>query len=386
MALGLAVVDPLAARAETELNGDVRTYLFGILEDATTSRRHAELVVLRLKLQSFLTEDLRIVAHGVVGLSSPPELLRTDIVSAEPRRFFDLRTVFLDKDDVVGVAELDRLHLRWDRPTFRLVAGRQPITWGVNYFWPTLDLFAPFTPQQIDRDYKAGVDALRLTVPTGDFSEVDLVFAGQGQDFPDDFSLAGLGRLHAGQTDFGFMGGRFHTDVVAGAFVTTDVAGMGIRGEVAFTRSGDERDRELGRERFVRASAGVDRRLTTTLVLSAELAWNGYGSDDPAGYPDLIVADRVLRGEIISLARRYGGLSLSWQASPLWSVGGAVLVNADDGSLLLQPVASWSFTDSVSLLFGAIMGLGPGSATSVELESEYGVVPATLWVAGKWYF
>ena len=87
--------------------------------------------------------------------------------------------------------------------------GRQPITWGVNYFWPVLDLFGPFSPAAVDRDYKPGVDAVRLNLPVGDFSEIEMVTAAQGDEATaavgsgEDWSYGALGRFHVRGTDVG---------------------------------------------------------------------------------------------------------------------------------------------------------------------------------------
>ena len=139
---------------------------------------------------------LRLEVHGVAQAVSPPGSgSLTSVATGATRRFFDLESDSFGGGDVAGATEIDRLNLRWDRPGFRMVAGRQAITWGVNYFWPVLDLFAPFAPQRIDRAYKPGVDALRFTVPVGDFSEVEVIAASQGTRTPDDLSFASLGRF-----------------------------------------------------------------------------------------------------------------------------------------------------------------------------------------------
>ena len=61
------------------------------------------------------------------------------VATGSTRRLFDLDATLV-RGDAEVVAELDRLSLTWQRRTFRLVAGRQAITWGVNYFWSVLDL------------------------------------------------------------------------------------------------------------------------------------------------------------------------------------------------------------------------------------------------------
>jgi hypothetical protein len=375
-----------AAAAELDFGGDARLYAFLAVEDIPDRRNDSELGILRLKLETIFSDELNVEVHGVVQGSSPPLFLGASTVTGGTRRYFDLETTVVENEDLLVIAEFDRLNVRWDRPGFRLVAGRQAITWGVTYFWPVLDLFAPFAPQRIDRDYKPGVDAVRSTIPLGDFSEMEFVAAGQGKDMPDDFSYAGLARINLGLTDIGFMAGSFHTDTVVGTFVTSDVKGTGVRGEIAYTRSGDPKDAEIDRETFVRATAGIDRQLTGTLNLTAEVSWNGFGADDPAFYPRIAVSDRFLRGEVNSLGREYAGASIGWQLHPLVSATAAVIGNLGDSSALVQPTVNWWASENLTAQFGLFFGLGEGTNQEGRLRSEYGAVATTVWASVQLFF
>ena len=398
--------------AQTVVGGDVRIFAFQVLEEIETEGGEdaaedaglggsggVALGILRLKLDSRWRagsrDRFRLEVHGVAQAVSPPGSgSLTSVATGATRRFFDLESDSFGGADVAGATEIDRLNLRWDRPGFRMVAGRQAITWGVNYFWPVLDLFAPFAPQRIDRAYKPGVDALRFTVPVGDFSEVEVIAASQGARTPDDLSFASLGRFHselgegASSLDFGYMVGGLHRDFVLGGFFSADVCGTGLRGEVSWTSPGcDPRSGHpvFGCGDFWRSTVGVDRLLTPTLTLIAEASWNGFGAGDPADYARLADADRVRRGEVVSLGRRHAALSLAWQAHPLLTVSGAVLFNREDSSALFQPGLAWSVSDNVAVGAGLIVTTGTGLRDGA-LGSEYGAVPVVAWSSLTAYF
>ena len=407
----LAAAAPAAA--QTVVGGDVRLYAFRVVEDVAGDGDEeaaaegetpggaggVELGILRLKLDSRwragARDRFRLEVHGAAQAVSPPfGGSVTSVATGGTRRFFDLESDSFGGGDIAGTTEIDRLNLRWDRPGFRMVAGRQAITWGVNYFWPVLDLFAPFAPQRIDREYKPGVDALRFTVPVGDFSEVEVIAASQGARTPDDLSLGSLGRFHSelgdgpSSLDFGYVVGGFHRDFVLGGFVSADVCGTGLRGEVSWTSPGcDARSARpvFGCGDFWRFTAGVDRLLTPTLTLIAEASWNGFGAGDAAEYARLAEADRVRRGEVVSLGRRYAAVSLAWQAHPLLTVSGAALFNRDDSSALFQPGVAWSVSERVSFGAGLIATTGKGVRNGV-LGSEYGAVPVVAWSSITAYF
>ena len=392
-ALAVAVVlaitgAPSPARAVDwlTLGGDVRAYQFLRLDDAGRARRDAELGIGRLKLDGTPSETVGVEAHGVFSLLSPGGTLAGNIATGTTRRFFQLQHTFESGNDASMTLEADRLNVRWDPRPLRLVAGRQAITWGVNYFWPVLDLFAPFAPERIDREYKPGVDAVRATVALGTLSNVDVVAAALGSSIPRDGAIGALARINVGPADVGVMLGRFHGDTVAGGFVTANVLGTGLRAEVAFTDSGDPADADLGRSQFWRAGIGVDRQLTATVSLVAELAWNGFGTTRVADYPRFARADRVRRGEVNALGRPYTGASLSWQAHPLLALVGTLLVNLGDGSALLLPHGEWSLSDSVSVVFGGAFGAGAGVRDDGRPGSEFGVAGQSIYGAIKLYF
>jgi hypothetical protein len=371
---------------EVRLGGDARYYQFGLLDPDVDGRRDLELGLFRLTLAVRPAAEVLIEAHGVLDVASPATARATALVTGTTRRLLHLERVFVDERDLRVAAELDRLSVTWERPAFRLVVGRQAITWGVNYFWPVLDLFGPFPPERTDREYKPGVDAVRLTVPLGSLSELDLVAAGQGTSLERDGSVGVLPRVHLGAADVGAMVGWFHRDVVAGAFVAADVWGTGVRGEVAFTDSGDPRDGRLDRERFWRAGLGLDRQLTATVAGSVEAAWNGFGASDVDRYQETSEADRVRRGEVASLGQWYVGASVSWQAHPLVVATASALANLGDGSVLLLPRVEWSLSDDLVLVLGGVVGLGPGRRADGEPRSEYGAAVDSVYAAIKAYF
>lgn len=391
----LVLTAPQLVAGDTEWAGDFRLYPFFALGDIPFDRRDAETLALRGRVMSYFADDWRLEAHAVVEARSPGlDPFGSSLVVGTTSRYFDLETTLVEDEDLLAVALIDRLNVRWEGETSRVTIGRQALTWGVNYFWPVLDLFGPFAPERLDRTYKPGVDAIRWVESLGDFSEVDTLFAQQGEEFGDDSSVGTLGRFHRGSSDFGPMIGRFHTDTVVGAFVTSDLKGTGYRGEVIWTDSGDPLDAEIGRSQFTRLTLGADRQLSPRWSLVGEMHYNGFGSADPEDYRRLAESDRVRRGEITSLGEGYVGVSTAWQFRPLLTISMAVIGNLGDRSTLFQPTANWSSSENSSVQFGVIVGTGKGLQTrddgtgseAVSLGSEFGGVPVTVWGSYQVYF
>ena len=97
--------------------------------------------------------------------------------AGEKRRYRALDEVseWWNGDRAGTVSWLDRCNIKVALNAVDLTLGRQAVTFGKAHFWNPLDLYLPFDPDQFDRDYKPGVDALRADIPLGNFSGVTLV-------------------------------------------------------------------------------------------------------------------------------------------------------------------------------------------------------------------
>jgi hypothetical protein len=391
-AVALLTLLPLfpAVAAESEWGSSIRAYVFARLDSAAqeaSGRRDTELAVYRVTHQLHFDNDWRINTHAVLTFQSPPLTGVAGIATATAPTYLSLDGTIARGKDAALIGAFDRLNVQGSVGRARVVVGRQAITWGTNYFWPALDLFAPFAPNRIDRDYKPGVDAVRVTVPAGAFSEVEVVGAIVGEASRDDAAAGVLARFHVGRGDLGIMAGRFHGDDVVGGFLTADVQGTNLRAEISRTRSDDPLDAARDRKRFWRGSVGLDRMIGSEFLVMLEASWNGYGVDDPGRYlQELARSDRITRGEVNALGRRHVGMSVSWDVHPLWTLQNVLLVNVDDSSLLWAPAARWSTGNDSEVVFGAQLPLGSGLDGSGRARSEYGLVPKTLYTGLTAYF
>jgi len=320
-----------------KFGGSLRGYQFVTPEDSPLmDRRDSELWLLRLTPEASWG-DVSFEVHGLLSFISPPLFDSSRVVVSDHRTFFPLDHDFTDSSRVDLLGSFDRLNMQVELEDVTITLGRQAVSWGVSFFWPALDLFAPFSPRQIDREYKAGVDAVRFTIPLGSFSEVELIGASLGSSLNRSGATGVLIRLNAGSADVGFMGGRFHRDTVAGAFVTADIRGTGLRGEAS-------------------------------------------------EYQAFLEADRLLRGEVNALARAYTGVSTSWLMHPLLTFNQTLLLNWNDHSSLSISTMSWSVGNNSEVLVGAQLGLGDGLSRDNVPRSEYGLVPSTIFAALRYYF
>lgn len=378
---------PWLQAQEFDWGGSIRGYQFFRVEPTTGSslRRDSELWILRLTGEGLFGQHVSVEAHPLLQLVSPSLSGPSRLATATTPTYLPLDHSFTSSRRVDLVGSFDRLNLQIDLQSARIVAGRQAITWGVTYFWPSLDLFASFAPRRGDRDYKPGVDAVRASIPLGAFSEVEVIGAVLGSFVSRDGAAGALARIYLGPVDVGVMGGRFHQDTVAGGFFTANVQGTGLRGEVNWTQSGDAEDLVRDRRIFWRTAVGIDRQLTPTLSLTLEFSFNGYGGSQASDYLDLSTSDRVVRGEVTALGKFYTGISSAWRFHPLGVLTSSLLINWQDPSTLWVPSLSWSTGNNSEVSLGSQIGLGKGLQAGIP-QSEYGSLSNTLFAGFRVYF
>jgi hypothetical protein len=154
----------------------------------------------------------------------------------------------------------DRLNvaLAWSRSEVR--AGRQAISWATMLLLTPADPFAPFDPSDPFREYRSGVDAVRVQLYPGPFSEVDLVVRPATTPAGTSTSALARGRATLAGWDLSAWAGTLYGQAAGAVGVTRTVGGWGARGAAelrAASAAGGS-----GGGVALRGALGVDRRVT----------------------------------------------------------------------------------------------------------------------------
>ncbi|MDH5356314.1 MAG: DUF1302 family protein, partial [Gammaproteobacteria bacterium] len=93
-------------------------------------------------------------------LVSDYQLLASQSLINDDNRLMDLTSEIRSGGNISAAHRFDRLHLTYtsEQLVFRL--GRQAVSWGNGLFYHPMDVFNPFAPASIDKEYKAGDDML----------------------------------------------------------------------------------------------------------------------------------------------------------------------------------------------------------------------------------
>ena len=397
----LAAPEPAAAqslREDLRLRGYYLNVGTGALEGPLTPAGLTNFQRLRLMATPDLGPLRLDVAYeqGLELVSDPALRLGPALgASASEINWLDLDWTIHDWDHGSWRHRFDRLLVSVPLgPGAAATVGRQTISWATSLVFTPADPFVPFDPADPFREYRAGVDALRIQGFSGGFTELDFVL--RPSDTRDGTTITALGRLStaSGPWEVSGWAGMLHDAGAAAAGATLTAGGTAFRGEASFRWP----------EEVLRFSIGADRSFSLAgrdLYVILEYQRDGFGAADPDEYLAVLASAPYSRGELQVIGRNEAALQASWQASPLLVADLLTTWNMNDGSLLLTPAATYSLSNEAYIRGGFFFGIGPGTRqvavptfASGPLEpevlsvpaSEYGIVPTSLYLSVSAFF
>jgi len=289
--------------------------------------------------------------------------------------------------------EIDRalisLHPGWGE----ISVGRQAVGLGRGRLFSAVEMFAPFSSTEVDREWRRGVDAARIEYRPADTVSVEGI--GVFGESWDESAFLGRVRGYFALTDGEFLFGKRGEDMLAAIITSAAVFGAAVHAEAALFHVPEEQpDGGLfGNNRLVgKALLGASYTFDVGngLSLLGEYHYSGFGIKDAEDATRILSVDtalqnRFLRGDTQTLGRHNLGLQASYPVNDALTAGFLILISARDGSGLLSPSLVWDVRRNVSLLSSAFVSWGARPSGGV-LQSEYGGTPWSLFLQVSAYF
>lgn len=288
----------------------------------------------------------------------------------DSRRLMDLTKTICDNDEYNLYHRLDRLVLILQPEWGNIRIGRQALTWGNGLLFNPMDLFNPFAPTDIDRDYKIGDDMITtqfslyktydfqcLYVPRRDSDSHNVEW--------NDSSLAGKLHFVSGTTEFDIMAGRHYKDKVIG------FGSQGYLGDTVWRMDATWTflPEESRKNSYPSLVANMDYSwvwLKKNFYGLIEFYFNGLGKNNYSkAYSDPDITERLVRGDMFSLGRTYLSGEIQAELNPLLNVYFTIINNLADSSGIFQPRLIWDMAENTQLTFGANISYG-------KIGTEYG--------------
>lgn len=271
---------------------------------------------------------------------------------------------------------LDRLWVSHSSDQWVFKLGRQAITWGSGHLFRPMDLFNPFSVTSVDTRYKPGLDMAyaQYLFPSG--ADLQMLYVPRRAPDSGDLSaalssVAAKWLWFADTTQYELLLAKDYDEPLMGLSVAHPVgeALLSVDWVIADT------DSDAAVHTLV---AGVDYswawgRFPVSGYL--EYFYNGFGASGGTAVGQLPFAlqQRLARGQLFNLNRRYMGGGIQLQLSPLTMLNGFVVHNTDDHSALWGVSVDYSPTQSSVLRIGTHIPLGDRGSEFGGPELQAGI-------------
>lgn len=360
---------------------------------------------LRLKLAFRLTAAISFdAAYDVSPRIQAARLFRDSFLvpglERPPYRLADLRDRLYPGPGLTprhfGLYEnLDRLSLTIKTGAADIVVGRQALAWGSARVVNPTDVLAPFAFNELDKEERTGVDALRIRIPLAAMDELDAGFVAGDKLKAGNNAFYLRGKIHALETDISPLALAFRNHLLLGLDLARSIGRAGAWLEAAYVipdallKNGPAEEPS-----YVRASAGVDYNFNPKIYGFLEYHFNSAGRSEPGEYAALRGTTPYRDGAVYLLGRHYLSAGTNIQISPLVALTGLLIANLNDASLAVSPALAVSLAENIDLGGGAYVGLGkspgrdPGSEepSGRRLLSEFGAYPDMIYASFRVYF
>jgi hypothetical protein len=371
------------------------------------SDRLMGLVNNRLRLHTAVDLSHRLHLSAAYALSprvQDPVLFNEDIflvsVDAYGYRAVDLnnRMYPQEKEGTESFAvyqNLDRMVLSIDTGPADIYIGRQAIAWGSARAINPTDIIAPFALQELDKEERVGVDAVRVRIPWGFMGEVDTGYVfGKDVLFKNSaFFLRVKNYIKKNDVSLILLG--FRRNLLLGLDLARSIGGAGFWMEGGYVIADFFMKRKSGEANdYFRLSTGLDYSFSGKTYGFIEYHFNGGGAGPPKDYLINLSNLALSEGAVFLLGKHYLIPGINYQITPLIVLSAEVLLNLSDGSFFTAPVVEYNLSQNVYISAGGFLGFGkkpePVQNSSLPqliiLRSEFGSYSNAFYTSFRVYF
>lgn len=296
------------------------------------------------------------------------------ILPADDSALFDLSRELSNDSEFISGIRLDRLYLSRNFDSFSLKAGRDAVSWGNGLTFQALDFLNPFSPTEIDRDYKSGVDLFSAQTQISSTTDLELLAVPRRDvehnvaDDASSFAARLRTVLNPIETNLELVTAKHFDENLFGVSLSHNIFDAVFRFDLSLTNTEDSGDVPLIVTNIDRSWVVFEKNVYGYI----EYLYSGFGESRENYYsPSDALSERIARGELYTLGRNYLSLGGRLELHPLWNLFSNLIFNLDDESGIIQLHSQHDLLQDLQLLVGFNLPYG-GSG------DEYGGVPTQV--------
>ena len=368
----------------TYADGDFEAFPveFGKWQNTAQLRLNSSVYPLSNLSGTLQARTLMVYQENSANLRSFQEQLQTN-----SSYYFNMKWEWLDKSDIYGFTEIDRLSLDWNYDDLQMTLGRQRIAWGTCLVWNPTDLFNPFDILDFDYEERPGTDALHVQYYTGPLSQFN--FAATPGETRNEVIYSARYQTNMWNYDFSLIAGWQRNSLRLAFNWAGEVFDGGFRGEMLYT------DPDMVFTTYNPEATGLydlfieyqiskpywtialsyDYTFENSFYIHTEYLYNGLGTTENAGARRFEI---IFTGELTP-ARNSLYQEFAYQITPLFRANFFVIYNPNDQSWIAAP----SLQYSVATNWEAFVLAFPSGG---DVGTEYGGYPTQYFVRLKYSF
>jgi len=305
-------------------------------------------------------------------------------IPTDRTRLFDLTHVFNDAGKTATLQRLDRLAVGFTTEHVVMNFGRQAITWGNGLMYTAMDIFNPFDPAAVDKEYKTGDDMIYGQVLQNNGNDLQGVMVFRRDPFTEDLkadqsSLAAKYHAMGSTFELDILAARHYGDTLVGLGANISIGGGVLRGDLVVADTDDGTIPSLvasWSQSWIWGGKNISG--------AAEYFYNGFGQSDGCYSPICLEENpelykRIARGELFNLGRHYLALSAMIEVTPLFLLTPNVFVNLQDPSALAQLVFQNDLLQDLQLWSAIAVPIG---ADGTEYGGAASDIPGLYFSSG----
>lgn len=272
----------------------------------------------------------------------------------DTHRLFNLSSLVSENNNQIIYHNFDRLFISYNTDNTRTKFGRQSITWGNGLVYNVMDIFNPFSPTAIDKEYKTGDDMFYTQALTDTGNDWQLIYLPR-RDVNSDIqqsesSLAVKYHATLSETDFDLLFAKHYDSEILGIGLSRPIGETMWRFDITHTVTNDN-------------------QVTTSLVTNLDYSWesfnkniygfielyhNGFGNKDSININNTHLIERLSRGEVFTPFTNYIASGVSIELHPLVKLTPTLILEIDNSNSSLITSVEYNWKQNLGLIASLI--------------------------------
>ncbi len=334
---------------------------------------------LRLELKKSVASwqfNLTLDNEGLIhDFRNEPDFAFVETRTQNPTAFLDWDQVSVDKEHLYLKHTIHRAFIKYYKPKFQAIVGKQAVDWGKMRFYSPLDIFNAIRPTDLEPEERMGIDAVNINFSLDSFTGLNVVYSPGDDSETTHMGVKAYGKVST--YDWSLILASANKQRTAGFAFDGYIKDAGFRGEISYAKADFDRDRS-----YLRTAVGMDYNFPNKVYLLFEQFYNG---GHEKRFPNFITFSNRRYRKILSLQKHLSSIYISYEATPLLKLQNSIIYDWEGSSVTVNPEIKYDVFENAELTVGAQIYSDHNNSLFTS-DNEFGVSENAYYFQLKWFF